>query len=900
MEDNRQNPDQLLKAVQKAERNPSGGHLKIFFGYAAGVGKTYAMLQAAHAVKRHGIDVVAGYIEPHARPQTAALLNGMECLPKLTAAHNGIALQEFDIDAAIARNPQLILVDELAHTNADGCRHTKRYQDTQELLKAGIDVYTTVNVQHIESLNDTVASITGVLVRERIPDSVFDNADQVELVDIEPQELIDRLNTGQVYREAQVKKAVENFFTVENLTALREIALRRCADRVNLLTETARVKRHGDYHTDEHILVCLSSSPSNAKIIRTAARMASAFRSAFTALFVETPDFPAMDQEDVKRLRTNMHLAEQLGAKIETVYGDDIPFQIAEFARLSGVSKIVVGRSTATKKRLFRKPAFTEQLIANAPNLDIHIIPDSISSTSVYRPKKAKRTSGIVFSAADILKSTGILIAASLIGFLFYHLGFEEANIITVYVLAVLVTSVTTTNRVYSLISSVVSVLVFNFLFTEPKFTLQAYDKGYPVTFLIMFLAALLTSSLAVKLKNHAKQSAQAAFRTKVLLDTNQSLQQAKSRDDIMAVTASQLIKLLGRDIVAYFAENGTLSAPALFPASEKAPADEWVSENEQAVAAWVLKNNKHAGATTQTLSNARCLYLAVRVNDRVYGVVGIVIGEQPPDAFERSIVLSILGECALALENEKNAREKEQAAILAKNEQLRANLLRTISHDLRTPLTSISGNASNLLSNGASFDADTKKQLYTDIYDDSMWLINLVENLLSVTRLEEGRLNLSLSEDLVDDVIIEALRHVNRKSVEHYIEVENEDEFLLAKMDAKLIVQVVINIVDNAIKYTPKGSHILISTKKQYDKAVISIADDGAGIPDEMKPRVFDMFFSGANQIADSRRSLGLGLSLCKSIINAHGGCISVSDNPPHGTVFTFTLPAGEVELHE
>ena len=342
------------------------------------------------------------------------------------------------------------------------------------------------------------------------------------------------------------------------------------------------------------------------------------------------------------------------------------------------------------------------------------------------------------------------------------------------------------------------------------------------------------------------------------------------------------------------------MSAPALFPASEKAPADEWVSENEQAVAAWVLKNNKHAGATTQTLSNARCLYLAVRVNDRVYGVVGIVIGEQPPDAFERSIVLSILGECALALENEKNAREKEQAAILAKNEQLRANLLRTISHDLRTPLTSISGNASNLLSNGASFDADTKKQLYTDIYDDSMWLINLVENLLSVTRLEEGRLNLSLSEDLVDDVIIEALRHVNRKSVEHYIEVENEDEFLLAKMDAKLIVQVVINIVDNAIKYTPKGSHILISTKKQYDKAVISIADDGAGIPDEMKPRVFDMFFSGANQIADSRRSLGLGLSLCKSIINAHGGCISVSDNPPHGTVFTFTLPAGEVELHE
>lgn len=290
-----------------------------------------------------------------------------------------------------------------------------------------------------------------------------------------------------------------------------------------------------------------------------------------------------------------------------------------------------------------------------------------------------------------------------------------------------------------------------------------------------------------------------------------------------------------------------------------------------------MLKNNKHAGATTETLSNAKCLYLAVRVNSRVYGVVGIYIGDEPLDAFEKSILLSILGECALSLENEKNAREKEEAAILAKNEQLRANLLRAISHDLRTPLTSISGNASNLISNGNSFDEATKNQLYTDIYDDSMWLINLVENLLSVTRIEEGRLDLHITEDLVDDVITEALHHVNRKSVEHHITVRHKEDYLLAKMDAKLMVQVVINIVDNAIKYTPKGSNILIKTWKQGDKAVISIADDGDGIPDEMKARVFDMFFSGANKIADSRRSLGLGLSLCRSIVNAHGGKITV-----------------------
>ena len=321
---------------------------------------------------------------------------------------------------------------------------------------------------------------------------------------------------------------------------------------------------------------------------------------------------------------------------------------------------------------------------------------------------------------------------------------------------------------------------------------------------------------------------------------------------------------------------------------------------NEKAVATWVLKNNKHAGATTGTLSNAKCLYLAVRVKDNVYGVLGIVIADQPLDAFENSILLSILGECALALENEKNAREKEEAAILAKNEQLRANLLRAISHDLRTPLTSISGNASNLLSNENSFDEVAKKSLYQDIYDDSMWLINLVENLLSVTRLEEGRLDLHLSAELMDEVIAEALRHVNRLRIEHHITVENKDEMLIARMDAKLIVQVIINLVDNAIKYTPKGSHIQITFLKQGDRAVVSVSDDGAGISDESKARIFDMFYSGANKIADSRRSLGLGLSLCKAIIDAHGGEITVSDNIPHGTRFTFTLPAVEVQLRE
>lgn len=898
MEIPRQDPDLLLKAILNDTSKQKRGKLKIFFGYAAGVGKTYAMLQAAHQAKERGVDVVSGYIEPHARPQTMALLNGMEQLPVTQVYYGEITLREFDIDGALKRKPQLILVDELAHTNAEGSRHAKRYQDVQELLNAGIDVYTTVNVQHIESLNDTVASITGVLVRERIPDSVFDQADQVELVDIEPAELLERMASGNIYREDQAQRAAVNFFTVENLTALREIALRRCADRVNLLTENARIQSRGDYHTDEHILVCLSSSPSNAKIIRTAARMARAFRGSFTALFVETPATAEMSDDDKKWLRENMRLAQQLGAHIETSYGEDVPYQIAEFARLSGVSKIVIGRSTAARKSIFSKPTLTERLISDAPNLDIHVIPDaSVGNTYQKRANKTLRITAM--PVRDVAKSILVLLSATLIGYAFYTLGFSEANIVSVYIFGVLVISVITTNRFCGVAASIVSVLVFNFFFTVPRFTFHFNDPNYLVTFPIMFMVALLTGSLATRLKDNAKQSARAAYRTKILFETNQLLQKEFDEQSVVKATAGQLLKLLKKDIVIYLSDGKKLADPIIFrtPDSDQC---ELVSENEEAVAAWVLRNNKHAGATTDTLSNANCLYLAIRVNQQVYGVVGIAMNGIPLDSFENSVLLSILGECALALENIKNAREKEEAAILAKNEQLRANLLRAISHDLRTPLTSISGNANNLLANYQKMDDATRKRTFTDIYDDSMWLINLVENLLAVTRIEGGQVHLTQSVELMDEVITEALRHINRKSKEHTIRVSSSEELILARIDAKLIVQVIINLVDNAVKYTPAGSVIEIHTEKDAHWVIVSVSDNGPGIPDEQKSHVFDMFYSGANKIADSRRSLGLGLSLCKTIVTAHGGTISVADNHPRGTVFLFTIPAGEVELHE
>lgn len=876
------------------------GHLKIFFGYAAGVGKTYAMLQAALAAREKGTDTVIGSIAPHTMPETSVLAEKLEHLEGKQEEGDSAA-GEFDLDAAILRRPQLILVDELARINPRGRRHARRYQDVEELLKAGIDVYTTVNAHNIESLSDVAAKVMGCSVQERIPDDVFDQADQVELIDIEPQELMDRLHRGMIDEKQEENPPAAAYFSMENLTALREIALRRCADRINRLGDRRGTERSDDPFAEEHILVCLSAAPSNSRIVRTAARLAQAFHGNFTALFVKTPEYSRWDRESTKRLQENIRLAEQLGAKIEVIYSNDIPFQIAEFARLSGVTKIVMGRSAAARHHFPGRPSMTEKLILNAPNLDVYIIPDAVSGKSRYR--EGKDGAGmLVFSVRDILKSAGLLIAASLIGFFFYNLGIDEANIITIYVLSVLLTALVTENQIYSLISAVVSVLVFNFLFTEPRFSLQAYDAGYPLTFGVMFLAAFITGSLVMRLKSHARQSAGVAFRTRILFDTNRLLQQAREKDDIIQVTASQLMKLLNRNIVIYPEENGSLGEPRLFFISgrDDGEAGNCFSEKEQKAALWTFKNNKHSGASTDTFSDARCMYLAIRVNENVYGVLGIVLGESALEAFESSILLSVLGECALALENEKHIREKEAAAVMAQNEQLRANLLRAISHDLRTPLTSISGNAGNLLSMEGDMDEEMKRQLYTDIYEDSLWLINTVENLLSITRLVGGQLNLNMTEDLIEDVVAEALQHVNKKSREHQITVEYEDEFMLAKMDSRLIVQVIINIVNNAVEYTPQGSHIQISVKKQGNQAVISVADDGDGLSDEAKKKVFDMFYSGENKVADSRRSCGIGLSLCQSIVRAHGGEIFVSDHIPHGAVFTFTLPSEEVRWHE
>ncbi len=602
----------------------------------------------------------------------------------------------------------------------------------------------------------------------------------------------------------------------------------------------------------EHILVCLSSAPSNENIIRTGAKMAEAFGGSFTALYVKTPSADRMGAANEKRLKAHIQLAQSLGAEISTVTGEEVACQIAEFARLSKITKVVLGRSIPKGAILFRKKPLTEQLIELAPSLEIYIIPDTAGNNAHQHPRLD--ISGKMPTAIQWGISFGILAASTLIGQLFHSLHFTEANTITIYILGALLTALFTKNNWCSTAFSLASVILFNFFFTEPRLSLRAYESGYPVTFAIMLIASIITGTLANRLSDHAKQSAQSAYRSKVLFETNQLLQQAEE-NAILSTTALQLEKLLNREVAVLTSIHGHQTGWKAFP---------------------------------------------IESGNTVHGILDVNIGENPLEPFENSILLSVLGECTLAMESRRNAREKEEAAVMAKNEQLRANLLRTISHDLRTPLTSISGNAENLMLNRTILGEENQTEILKDIYDDSLWLIQLVENLLAITRIGDGKTQLSITAQLVEEVVEEALHHVRKRNKTHILKTDISDDLLLAKMDARLISQVIINLVDNALKYTPAGSEITVSAKTEGNMASIRVADNGPGIPNRQKKQVFDMFYTGSTKVADCRRSLGLGLSLCKSIVEAHGGEIRLTDNDPRGCVFTFTLPISEVTIYE
>lgn len=661
MGDGRPNSEVLLKRLQYEEemkRRKSRGKLKIFLGYAAGSGKTYTMLEAAHDAKTHGVDVVAGYIEPHDRPDTMKLAQGLETLPYLQIDYKGVKLREFDLDAALIRRPQLILVDELAHTNAHGCRNEKRYQDVQELLRAGINVYTTINIQHLESLNDVVENITRIQVRERIPDSVFDHADQVEVIDIEPEDLIDRMKEGKIYKKNQAARALDHFFRREKLAALREITLRRMAERVKHIAEEERsVQGELDYHTGEHILVCISAAQSNAKVIRAAARLAYAFRCQFTGLYVETSAMQEADVQTKEKLKQHMELAKTLGAKIVTVFGEDVGRQIAEYAVVGNVSKVVVGR---TNHRFFlERPGseILEKLSVLAPNTDVYVIPDMkaeqrTTKKIIFRkPKNGWKTIPL-----DLAEITAVMAVTTVAAHGMQMWNLSESNIIMIYILGVLLSSYIADNRLYALYSSLLGVLLFNFFFTEPYLSLKAYDRGYPATFLMLFIVGLFTANMTRKLKVQNKENAKKAYRTEILLENSQKLRRCKSEAEVWEQVASQSEKLLDLSVIVYpIAKNGLPQKPLLFPRqrAEKKDLLQYVNPQEKAVVQWVIANRHRAGACTHTLPTAKAMYLPIQDEEEVKGVMGVVLEERREiQEFKYGLLIAMLNETGVKLQD--------------------------------------------------------------------------------------------------------------------------------------------------------------------------------------------------------------------------------------------------------
>lgn len=659
MEEERPDSEQFLKRLKYEEREQekkTRGRLKIFLGYAAGSGKTYAMLEAAHEAKAHGIDVAAGYIEPHDRPATQALTGGMEMLPPMMADYKGLKLREFDLDGALKRKPQLILVDELAHTNCKGCRNEKRYQDVKELLRAGISVYTTLNIQHLESLNDLVGSITHIDVRERIPDTVFEHADQVEVVDIEPEELIERMKEGKIYRKEQADRALQNFFRREKLAALREIALRRCADRVNRIAEEERsLLERQDYHTGEHILVCITAAPSSAKVIRTASRLADAFHGTLTGLCVETPATQEAGEKTKAALRNNMELAKLLGAKIVTVFGSDVAAQIAQYAIVSNVSKIVLGRTNHFTMRPMYRSELLEKLTYMAPNIDVYIIPD-IRQTKRWHPRKSaeKRQESWKKCAADLAAATAIMLAATALALILRMFVFSEANTIMIYLMGVLLASYAASRKLCALYSALFSVILFNFFFTEPLYSLKACDQAYPLTFLMLFLAGLFTATVTGKLKRQNIEISKTAYRTGILLENSQKLRRCRTREDVWRQAALQAGKLLNLSILLYpVRKDGAVGEPLLFPRKGMEPEElkRCVNVQEKGVAQWVASNRRRAGACTHTLPDAMAMYLPVQNEEQVHAVMGIFLEERRPVAeFEYSLLTAMLNEAGVKL----------------------------------------------------------------------------------------------------------------------------------------------------------------------------------------------------------------------------------------------------------
>ncbi len=890
-QDYRPNPEMILEKIRdEGERDI--GKLKIFFGYAAGVGKTYAMLDEAKERFQLGEDVLVGYVEPHERPETLRFLEGLPVLPPKTIFYKGIELREFDLDEALRKKPGLILVDELAHTNAAGSRNRKRYQDVEELLNAGIDVYTTVNVQHLESLNNVVEDVTKVTVRETVPDYIFDRADMVKVIDIEPDELLHRLKEGKVYREERAKTALNNFFSTENLRVLREIALRKATERISNENQNEWIMQERVANTK--FLVCIGASPSSAKCLRWTARAAEAFHSHWTAVYVEEEESCT---EQKLGLRENVELAEKLGAEVNTLIGHDIAQTIAEYARLSGITNIVVGKSRNKKtvRSLFEMD-FEDRLISLLPNVEIHIIPDS-AVTKRFKPKGGRTflKPSISVKKSDLFKMTGILLSALLLCEGLQKFNFGEQNVIMVFIVSVLIISRITEGYFYGVIASVVSVLLFNFFFTEPYFTFNAIGNGYPLTFSIMLLVALITSALTVRIKTQARLAVEREHRTEVMYEINKKLLATRGTENIVSLVLDYAVKLFDRSVILYTINEKAEMKGSFLQSKEEEDASFMNSEDETAVAHWVFLNQKRAGAGTDTLMGAGAFYQPILFQGNVLAVIGLSCKRGNLDHNNRLFLRMISPLVAMALERQRLSDEQRNILVETEKEKMRSNLLRAISHDLRTPLTGILGASSAILENEGTLNPEVNRQLVVNIKEDSQWLIRMVENLLSVTRIKEGTMNVTKTLEAGEEVIAEAVSRIRIRYPGRNILVKVPDELLEIPMDGTLIAQVIINLLENAIKHSNEEELIEIHLRKQQELALFEVLDNGRGIPEEDIPYLFESYMPGSEKPLDSSRGMGIGLSICMSIIKAHNGRMEAENRSEGGAAFRFYLPLEE-----
>ncbi len=648
----------------------------------------------------------------------------------------------------------------------------------------------------------------------------------------------------------------------------------------------------------ERILVCVSASPTSSDVIRRAARLSHAVGAELIALYVEDSDTQNDEQE--KAVHEHLALAERKGAVITTIYGNDPATAIAQYASVSGITKIVIGKSPGRRSLLTPKGTLMSRLNELAPDVEIVIVPNHLQEdTGRFSLKKAFRKETV--TAADLIRTILILAVCTGLGFLFSAVGLAITNVVLIYILGVMAVALFTKGYICSLLSSMLSVLIFNFFFTEPYYSLQS-SPDYLATFAVMFAAAILSSSLTSRIKAQSLQTANKAYQTEVLLSTSQLLQKADDRGAILDVVLQQLSRLLEHSVLYYGQSNGVLSETPVLRAVESDNGFDQVDlAAEREAAEWVGRNAKHAGRSTRKYAQAKCLYMAIRSEKTVWAVVGIRADNAPSiDEYRKNLMISILDECALAIEKDHMTREKQRMEESARQETLRANLLRAISHDLRTPLTSISGNAAILLEDLGDLDVSRKQALYASIYDDAIWLNGLVENLLTITRTENGTMKLNLQSELVSDAIEEALRHLDRNASQRNIVTDLQEDLLMVRMDAPLIVQVLINLINNAVKYTPENAKITIGAKAEGDNAVLWVEDEGQGIPKGQEDKVFEMFYTGVKRSPDSRRGIGLGLALCRSIVQAHGGEIWMRNIQPHGAKFWFTLPIAEVKEYE